>query len=266
MIRQLLTAAVVAFAIGLPNLASAGLITATLLDADFTQPTYTDGIANTQPGFNGNLTQTNFVISDSAGTGLLSNDGFFTRAQFGPGSGGQAVVAGDMILVESFGFTATGTNDSRAVLGLSDGGTGGTAGLAIGTQLSVDGTGNVFVENSAFGVDNAGRVDTGFDVGTAFDWGVRFTAEAAGSIEAVTYTVEHLINGATVLTETGQGIAPQDPVAANFLSGFIQDQGNGATISTSRLRLSTIGVAVPEPGTLGLLAVGGAFALVRRRR
>jgi len=244
-----------------------------VFDADFTAPTYNDGAANVQPGFGGaGLTQASYSISDSAGTGVLSNTGSFTRAQFGPGNGGQTVAVGDMIIVEAFDFVVTGTINSRTLLGLSDGGLGGGANGAIGSQLSVDGSGNIFVENDAFAVDGANRVDTGFDVGdAAFDWGFKLTAETAGNIEAVSYTIDHLINGVSILQETGQGItggANANPAAAHYLAGFIQDQGAGATVTTSQLTVSTVGAAVviPEPSSLGLLFLASFAGLTRRRR
>jgi len=241
---------------------SAALNAVTLFTADFTAPTYADGAASTQPGFNGAGTQAAYAISDSAGTGVLTGGTGFVRAQIGPNTLSTSTVSvGEQIIIEADNYSLfAGTNNARAIMGLSGGGGGGAAQMTIGGQLSVDGAANIYVENGAFAVD-PGRVDTGLDVGATFDYAIVLTAESAGAVPSQTYTIDHLINGTSLLTEVGQSIgAAADP--ATYLSGFIQDQGAGAQFSMEGFTIRT----VPEPSSALLMSLSGLALLARRRR
>jgi len=172
-----------------------------------------------------------------------------------------------MILIEidDLMIVSDGNNDQILSLGLSTGGTGGAAGLAIGGQLVRSGT-DIFVDNGGFAVSGA-VVDTGFDVGGgSFDYAIKLTAQGTGSSTTVGYTVEHLINGTSILTETGQSPSfPSPTPTTNVFAGFIQDL-DGASGANFKFDGFTLSTNVPEPSMVSLLGFGFCSVLLRRRR
>jgi len=263
-----ITSALAAFAVCLlPLTASADLVTGTIFTSGFTAAEgYTDGGASGQPFFAGGGTQAAYVIDSVTGTLNHTAPGAFVRAQIGPGMTGETVAVNDMIILEATGYTVlSGNNNGRLGFGLSTGGGGGAAQITMGSQLSIDGMGNVFVENAAFGVDTANRVDTTFNVGDTFDYAIKFTAETAGAVDVASYTIEHQINGATLLTENA--ITPGgtfDPF--NFFSVIVNDQGANAAFSLDQITHRTVGAAVPEPSSLLVLSGIALLGLGKRRR
>jgi|GEM_PF-4254262 len=245
-------------------------LTNIVFDSSFTAADgYMDGALNGQPGVT--ETQSGFVVSNSAGIGTVTNqNASFNRAQIGGDYlSSLSFVAGDMILIEldDLMIVSDTNNDQILSLGLSTGGTGGAAGLAIGGQLVRSGT-DIFVDNRGFPV-SGGAVDTGFDVGGgSFDYAIKLTAEAAGSSTTVGYTIDHLINGTSLLTETGQFPATVSTTPQNTgFAGFIQDLDNGdASGANFKFDGFTLSTNVPEPSMVSLLGFGLCSVLLRRRR
>jgi len=263
---KLLIAAVPCFSLGIAN----ATLTTVIFDSSFTAGEgYADGTLSGQPGIAD--TQAGWIVSSSATNGTVTNsNGGFIRAQFGGDVLSNLISPqGEMILVEVAGLNiaSNGINDQILRLGLSDGGSGGSAAMAIGGQLTGDTSGNIYVENAAFGISGS-RVSTGLMYGDTFDYAIKLTAESAGATSAISYTIEHIINGATLLTETGQpasGISFNPASAPTNFAGFLQDQDgpDGSSFSFDGLTLST---TIPEPSMVGLLGLGFLSVFLRRRR
>jgi len=238
-------------------------LTNIVFDSSFTSPDYTDGALNGQPGVTD--TQGAFVVSNSAGTGTVTNeDGAFERAQIGGDFlSSLSFVPGSMILIEldDLMIVSDDNNNNILTLGLSTGGGSGNAGLAIGGRLTRSGTA------ISVGGFASGSALTGFSVGGAsFDYAIKLTAENAGPSTAVSYTIDHLINGTSLLTETGQFPAPVSMTPMNnFFAGFIQDldPADGADFNFDGFTLS---YNIPEPSMVSLLGFGLCSVLLRRRR
>lgn len=255
--------------------ASAALITSTVFSADFLPSEgYMPGNLN---GQNGILAQSNgstVNAVDTSGTGsVTSSAGGFTRFRFGTSLAGQTVAVGDMILIEVGGLSilSDGANDNSIVIGLSQFGQfSGSGSVAIGSQLTLDlaNGNNIFVEDAAFAISPS-RVDIGFDIGDSFDYGVKLTAETAGDVGSALYTIDHLINGVSLLTQTNQmaNLATSDAFG-NELRGIFQDQDSptGVSYSLDSVSLSTVAVAVPEPSSFAMVVCVGVVGLVAHRR
>ncbi|MEM0964982.1 MAG: PEP-CTERM sorting domain-containing protein [Verrucomicrobiota bacterium] len=240
--------------------------TVTLFDTSFTA---SDGWFDGGINFGGDnpdslIGQGGMSLSDTATTGILNGASSFNRALFGWNSGFSeaevlALDIGSTISVAATGVTISAGGNNNFVLGLSnvdDGNILGNSSMADGGHLTSDGT-NIFAQNSNFSVDTAGRIDTGVDVGETFNYEVRFTATAAEI-----FTVEQIINGNLIFSETGQSFNFSN--SGTQAVGHFQDFGGGAATIDA---LSFSYTAVPEPNQFALLfgVLGIGFAVTRRR-
>ena len=225
--------------------------------------------------------QGGFSISDSVsgtgGVGLLNGATGFQRALFGFTGADSFNVAlvnglqeGSTITVGAHGLTLPAVGNPAGtsnvlVLGLSninDGNILGGSGLALGGRLQANSSGDIFVNTtSTFNPSLGAGADSGLNVGgSSFDWELVFTAEAGG-----TFTVEHKINGATLLTEVNRSFNFSNGSAET--AGHLQDQGGaaGAPNNYTIDRLSLEYDIIPEPAT-AVLALAGLLGVMRRRR
>ena len=113
----------------------------------------------------------------------------------------------------------------------------------------------------------AGGTSTGISFGTKFDYSVSLVAETAGPIASQTYTINHLVNGSSILSVPGQSIAASNGNANDtYLQGIVQDtDGNTFGHSNFTYEGFVLSTTVPEPSA-ALLGALGMLGLVRRRR
>ena len=258
-------------AIGLSAAANAAL-TNIVASGDFTDTgtfvvgTFATGI-NTATGFTGpnrmligtdGVTQTarNFDAAGTAGFGRMYAPESFDLAA-------QSVAIGDAILVEMIGLTiiSDATDNNILELGLGNAGGVGAGNVIIGGALTHD------LLGASPNLILAGGTSTGISFGTKFNYSVSLVAESAGAIASQTYTINHLVNGSSILSVPGQSIAASNGNANDtYLQGIVQDtDGNTFNHSNFTYEGFVLSTTVPEPSA-ALLGALGVLGLVRRRR
>ena len=249
---------------------------AVIFDSDFTQA---EGFVDGDIGFVGSnpdsiVGQATFSIADSAGAGFLASTGVsFTRALFGfqfgvvPDPFSVVVVsnlsAGDVIEVEATGLTFNPTGANVGPFGLSNINPGNILGgtsIAGGVQFTYDSSSDDLRldTNIDFSASPGDDVSTGVGSGESFNYLQRFVATGSG-----TFDIEHLVNGALVLTDSGVTLNLGNGSAD--ITGYLQDFGQAGATTVDGLRLELV-FAVPEPSAAVVLCVCGVCAMTRRRK
>lgn len=254
------------------SLLSSAASAATIFDTSITAADgYSDGplAAFVTPSHPGILGQGTFSVFDSAGSGFLAvtNGTAFTRALFGVDNADTFDEAfltnlptGESITVEALGINYIDPQGSNVgVFGLSninDGNPAGGSSLAIGVQLTWDGTNLLLDTDTGFPAN--GTVNTGIGANTAFDLSVTITATAPG-----VYDVTTAVNGSDLVTATG--VAANLGNSSTDLAGHVQDFGGAGAYAIDGLRITTTVEAIPEPTSLAALGFGTLIVASRRR-
>ena len=122
------------------------------------------------------------------------------------------------------------------------------------------------------------NVAAGFDTGFSFFY---TSPSSTGSVQVfsglngtgsllASITLPITVNGASVAGCLGTNYCPYSPSGVNFAgiaqSVIFSGAANGIAFASITLGSATAGNTVPEPGTLALLAIGVAGAIMRKRK
>lgn len=150
-----------------------------------------------------------------------------------------------------------------------------TAGGGFGTD-PVDGNWHVGVHASTSGLEDAFSFDLNSSVSAGTSYNLSFWATANSSFDPGTEPLEIGISSNSTSFGTlvfSTGMLPVDtwtfysttfvaPISGGFLTVRASGAPTGTWVHIDGFQLS----AIPEPGTLGLLSVVGALALIQRRK
>jgi T5SS/PEP-CTERM-associated repeat protein len=195
-----------------------------------------------------------FSGTDGAAVVNISSGGIFQHTDPAPGDGGNAFSLGNTGgITNQYGVvTVTGTGSLMSTLkNMRVGRTGFVTGTTIASTLTIEDGGLVMAEKIQMGSDASG-------VGN-----VRM---GPGGILAIEGT-KTLATMTTVGNGTGElqywtGSAWDDITNATAVTDYTLAAGSGTLSGYTVLTMT----AIPEPGTMSLLAIGGLGMLFKRRR